>query len=370
MTLFYLMVAFVVVIAIVGGLGYRRNWHWTGLPGSPGDGTSENPSREPKTLWDWMQLLIVPLVLAVAAFGLNAAQADRQSQQQDQQATRARQIAEDEAEENALHAYIQQMSDLILHDRLVVPVPARANHPTHAQILARTLTLVALRRMDGGRKATILEFLWEAGLITQARRWEMSPGQLWVVGEETRAPIVTLTNADLRGLDAREAQLAPIDAQYESEARTDERSKAARQVRAGIDLDGADLRGANLRYANLSNASFKEANVVGVNFEYANLSAAVFSQACLDDTKFSRAHLSAIERLTPGASLDFAEGDHVDFDGALMEATDLRGSVFKHARTAGAAMSEAQLPDEWTPRGNPTALPEAPNRCFSPAAGG
>src|SRR3712207_3068093 len=40
--------------------GYRYKWQWTGL--------------SKKTLWDWMQLLIIPIVLAIGAFALNQLQ--------------------------------------------------------------------------------------------------------------------------------------------------------------------------------------------------------------------------------------------------------------------------------------------------------
>ncbi len=47
-------------------------WDWTGF----GD----------KTAWDWMQLLIVPLVLAVGAFSFNEAQTTRQLETEERRA--------------------------------------------------------------------------------------------------------------------------------------------------------------------------------------------------------------------------------------------------------------------------------------------
>ena len=46
-------------------LAYRRGWQWTGFTAVASD---EPEERSGKTLWDWMQLLIVPLALAAAAF--------------------------------------------------------------------------------------------------------------------------------------------------------------------------------------------------------------------------------------------------------------------------------------------------------------
>jgi hypothetical protein len=73
-------------------LAYRREWHWTGLPAAPGVGDAED--RPAKTLWDWLQLLGIPLALASLAFLLNAAQSGREQQREDQRATRQR-IVED-----------------------------------------------------------------------------------------------------------------------------------------------------------------------------------------------------------------------------------------------------------------------------------
>src|SRR4051794_21216566 len=64
-------------------LAYKRRWHWTGLPAHPGNKRRGQPSAPAKTLWDWLQLLIVPLVLAGVAFALNASQASRQQHQED-----------------------------------------------------------------------------------------------------------------------------------------------------------------------------------------------------------------------------------------------------------------------------------------------
>src|SRR2546430_1506019 len=53
----------------LGGIilgGYWFNWAWTGF----GPETSE-PKQHAKTLWDWMQLLVIPVVLAVGGYVFN-----------------------------------------------------------------------------------------------------------------------------------------------------------------------------------------------------------------------------------------------------------------------------------------------------------
>jgi hypothetical protein len=68
------------VLFLLGG--YQFNWGWTGFNGS---------NKSGKTLRDWMQLLFIPVVLAVAGFWFNhrerkaaelRAEAEREIEQQ------------------------------------------------------------------------------------------------------------------------------------------------------------------------------------------------------------------------------------------------------------------------------------------------
>ena len=57
------LIAFIialVVLVILGG--YLVHWDWTGFNGD---------NKSGKTLWDWMQLLFIPVVLAIAGFWFN-----------------------------------------------------------------------------------------------------------------------------------------------------------------------------------------------------------------------------------------------------------------------------------------------------------
>src|SRR5690606_23748022 len=71
---------------------------------------------EPKTLWDWMDLLLVPLVLAIGGWWLNKTQKDSEREQAEknreedrrraeQQAELERQIARERREQETLEQY-------------------------------------------------------------------------------------------------------------------------------------------------------------------------------------------------------------------------------------------------------------------------
>jgi hypothetical protein len=174
-----------------------------------------------KTLWDLLQLLIVPLVLVGIGLLFEMQQAARQEalehQQlalEDRRARAERELAEERAQDEALQAYLDQMSDLLLaKDGL-----RESEEGSEVRTLARTRTITVLERLeDPSRKTTIMRFLVETELVQRV---------------EGRAPIIHLSFADLSG--------APL---------------------FGADLRGANLYRADLRGANLSDAVLSEADL-------------------------------------------------------------------------------------------------------------
>ena len=126
-------------LVLIVVLGYARKWHWTGVSAVPPMQAGGDP-RPAKTLWDWLQLLGIPLALAALAFFLEDAQKRRD---QDREDTRVRSDvarALVAAREETLRTYLAQMSDLVLNHRLLpgcdrqqaarsrrrAPLPARA----------------------------------------------------------------------------------------------------------------------------------------------------------------------------------------------------------------------------------------------------
>ena len=82
-----------------------------------------------KTIWDWLQLLIVPFALAVIGFLFTMQQDARQQKIEDRRAQQAqqlenqraeaeRELAEQRAQDEALQAYFDQMGSLLLGNGL------------------------------------------------------------------------------------------------------------------------------------------------------------------------------------------------------------------------------------------------------------
>ena len=111
-------------LVILSILGYIFSWHWTGLVPE-----SSEPKQHWKTLWDWLQLLIIPAVLAVGGYLFNLANSRTERQiakdryQQDQQIAKQRyeqdqQIALDKQHEDLLQTYLDRISELLLDKKL------------------------------------------------------------------------------------------------------------------------------------------------------------------------------------------------------------------------------------------------------------
>jgi uncharacterized protein YjbI with pentapeptide repeats len=151
-------------------LGYVREWGWTGLV--------KDKSYTKRTLWDWLQLLIIPAVLAGVGLWFNRQQRGQELQTADRR-----------AQDDALQAYLDQMSDMLIPNN-DQPSLSDKHPPDSLKTVARARTLTVLPRLDRERKARVVGFLYEAGLIVKGR------------------PIVDLAVADLSGADLSGADLS------------------------------------------------------------------------------------------------------------------------------------------------------------------
>ena len=75
------------------------------------------PGLRGKTLWDWLQLLIIPAVLAVGGYIFNYTISRNERNAADQRNQTEREIAQDNQREAALQEYIDKMSELLLHEK-------------------------------------------------------------------------------------------------------------------------------------------------------------------------------------------------------------------------------------------------------------
>jgi len=290
------LLALLVVLILLGG--YNLNWSWTGFNGS---------NKSGKTLWDWMQLLFIPVVLAVAGFWFNhrereaaelRAAAEREIEQQ--RAEAERKISFDNQREAALQAYLDRMAELLLEKNL------RTSPSEEVRNVARIRTITVLTQLDARRVSYVFAFLREAGLIST----------------QSKSDIVSLDGADFHGVQWSQADLSHANL-------------------SGTDLHEANLSGADLRGANLSNSILSLANLSQTNLESADLSntdliGADLSQAYLMHTDFTDAELI-------GASLSKAYLHSTNFRRADLLDANLSEADLYNAKSDGTGITKKQL---------------------------
>jgi len=270
-------------------LGYSAAW--------TGFGKQIDGSLHAKTLWDWMNLLLIPLFLAGGAFLLNRSKRNTERQSADERAALDREIAVSSQQEAALQAYIDRMAELLLKEKL------SKFSSEEVRNIARIRTLTVLRNLDPKRKGAVLLFLKDSGLID-------------------REAVIDLCEADLRGASLAFSNLYRINL-------------------SDADLSGADLRGTNLSKAYLGDANLSGADLSGANLKAANLFEANLSGANLNRTKLSNANLGRAD--LRGCRLHEADLHEADLSGVNLNVGDLVGANLRGAKLGGAKLLGADL---------------------------
>ena len=301
-------------------------WKWTGLTES-----------EQRGFWDWLDLLIIPAVLALGGYlftrAANRRAQDLAKQQRDvdreiadqrmkqdrkiaqERAEIDRQIADQHRQDNILQLYLDQIGQLLLDkDRPLRQSKFLVSGDTEGSetnTLARARTLTVLPRLDGDRKARVVQFLMEAGLL---RKEEL---------------VVSLYGADLSG-----ASLSEVPNLYKADL--------SNAILCGADLSGDFLIEADLSNADLSEANLGEAMLLRADLSRANLSEACLIGAHLVEADLRKADLS--RAVLSRAKLHRSDLREADLSGAkgwtkeqLAEAKFLNG----------ATMPNGQKYEEW-----------------------
>jgi hypothetical protein len=229
-------------------------------------------------------------------------------QQENTQSTleQQRRIEEQHAQDTALQAYLERIGELLLDKGLRTAEEAAEDDLVEDDLvreeaiaLARMQTHTVLRRLDGNRKGSVLQFLYGLRLIG-------SPGNTSTIIDLSRADLssVNLSNADLKIADLSGADLRHADLRHADLSGADlSGADLSNADLSGADLSGNELFGeaaASLWHTNLSNANLGNALLRGVelsdaNLSDANLSNANLSKALLQGTNLGGADLSGAD---------------------------------------------------------------------------
>jgi uncharacterized protein YjbI with pentapeptide repeats len=200
------------------------------------------------TLWDWLELLVVPAVIAGGGLWFT-----------NQRAKTDREIAKKSRQDEALQAYIDHMSDMLI-PKEGQPSLYKAQPDPSLRSVARARTLTVLKRLDGYGKARVVQFLYESELL------------------DIDQPVVDLIDADLSSAMCDWSNLSKINLSRTS-------------------LSKATLSNISLSEANLSETNLSETNLSKTNLSKTNLSGADLSDADLSDAEITREQLASVKSL-------------------------------------------------------------------------
>lgn len=245
--LFSLSIFLVIIIS-----NWISNFKWSGF--------------QKKSFWDWLQLLIVPLMLAFGAFYLNYASE-----------TRDKQIAEEGKQQELLKDYFSKMQTLIVETKKskdsqpkIVETKKSVEttkskdsqpNPDGAPLLpefipiAQALTLAVLDELDGKRKGKVISYLADSKLITAN------------IKDQKSKPVIDLRKANLKEI-----------------------------VLEDVSLDGLSITGADMTEAKLTEVILTNSNLVSSKFINATLDTVDFSGSKLGNSNFYDADLKNITR--------------------------------------------------------------------------
>lgn len=222
--------------------------------------------HEGKTLWDWFELIVVPISLAVVGIWFQNLQKKRDLERE---------------YDAILSLYIQEIDTLVEKGLR----ESKPKDPIRASARAKTLT--TLSRLDGRRKGILIRFIYELGIISN----ENNPA-------EKGNPIIPLEGADLRGCIFDFGNHVMVKNERSN------RSNLRQTLFFNIDLSNTDLSNSNIR-----NVTFFRSNFNNVNFLHSSFDTAVFYESNLDFSIFSHSTLRASFMDSSMISADFSDSD-------------------------------------------------------------
>ena len=196
-----------------------------------------------------------------------------------------KQSALDQQQATILQTYIDNIQDLLLNHNLL-----KSKSGDNVATLARARTLTALQGLDPKRRGVLVQFLYQAKLISKSN------------------VIVDLSGADLSNADLSDANLG------------------------GANLNGVNLDEANLSNVNLSEAILSGAILDNADLHYANLFKATLTYFNVVSTDETNTKLTFLRN----SDLKNANLSSANLEGALLYGADLIEASLGGAKLDGA----------------------------------
>ena len=229
-----------IIIGIIWLATMNNPPNWTGF----GKSNIDEKISPAKTLWDWLDLLIIPVALGLIGWAYSQIEK-----------VKTQNVEEERKQNEILESFLETMTKLIMeHD-----LQSKPSQQTIA--IARARVNIALSNLNGQRKGQILQFLYESDLI------DIKP-KLLLLGANLQNAIldeIVLGKSEIKGAFFNKSSI--------------QRANLKGAILIGCDFSHTNfsnslLENANLSYTNLSDSQLKNMDLTTVNFEGTNLTGA------------------------------------------------------------------------------------------------
>jgi uncharacterized protein YjbI with pentapeptide repeats len=245
----------------------KEFWNWTGF--------------QEKKLWDFLQLLLVPIIvpvfIAMAGFKFQDFLKEKEQRVTDNKNKQEQQYLDNKYKEEKLNSYLNKMSSLIEKGL------RKSNEDSDLFVIAQTKTVVALQFLNSDRQHQVIQFL-KASKLDQL---DQGKGILF----NAEMSNSKLNEADLRESYFRQTYLLGTDftqAKLRNTGFFETNLALANFIKAqlqGVAFIKSDLTHSKLTEADLYIADFVDTKLKEVDFTKANLKKAIFLSVDLSQAK-------------------------------------------------------------------------------------
>lgn len=257
----YLIVVLIILCAIY--IGYNGIFPYDSPEWMGFYSTNDKGIANPKLLWDWLDLLIIPSSVALVGWIYKEFEKSKDAKKE-----------YENKQNETLDSYFRNISDLIINNNLL-----DNNLNNDSKIIARTRTIVAIENLSGDRKGQVLQFLHESNLIRN--------NVVDLVGanfKDSEVSGIVLTDISIKGVFFCRSEFVKTYLQNTDFSACDF---------SETNFDGSLLLNTNLSYTKLVNCKLTNIDLTTVNFEGADL-----TKADLSFSKISKTQLDGIFKKT------------------------------------------------------------------------
>jgi uncharacterized protein YjbI with pentapeptide repeats len=330
---------------------------WTGF--GPYDEATQGPRS--KTLWDWLELLIIPAALGIGAATFQYLENNKE-----------RNLRDELNQQRIFDDYIEEVSEKLsqyTRDELI--------NNEKMRLLLSANTAFTLNRLTVSRRTAILQFLHQAELITLSRFSRRN-----IEEQKAVTSVIKLKNATLHDIDLsligkyefiydinlsetnlRKANMnnTRISRCFFQEAELTEANFQDSEINTKCRFNKANMKKANLRNTKITGASFlacrlrevdlRRTHIKEVYFGDADLTRAMLQDSIIIDTDFRRADCTEAKFI--GADMENAHLQETIFKSADLSRANLVNAMLTVPDFSDANLKEANLSNSevWVPVG-------------------